>query len=72
MRLEGWERIADHLGVTIAAARWLRKVGLPVRKTLDGDIWTTTEALWTWKCGVAEVNEHLRARFGRPPGAALH
>ena len=72
MRLDGWNQIAGYLGVTVAAARWLRKVGLPIRKTLDGGVWTTTEALWTWKSGLDEVNEHLRSRFGRPPGAALH
>ncbi len=72
MRLDGWQRIADHLGVTVAETRWLCGVGLPVREAGGGGIWTTTEALWTWKRGVDEVNEHLRSRFGRPRDAVLH
>ena len=72
MRLDGWKQIAEHFGVSIGVARGLCHVGFPVRRTLNGRVWTTTEALWLWGAGVVEVNEQLRKRHIRPPGVALH
>lgn len=72
MRLEGWKEIATHLGVSIGEAQGFEGIGLPVRRLLGGGVWTTTEALWLWKCGVEEVCEHLAKRFTRPPDAVLH
>ncbi len=70
MRLDGWKSIADHFGITIGVARGLLHVGLPVRKQLNGRVWTTTEALWLWRTGVDEVCEELGIL--RPPGTVVH
>ncbi len=73
MRLDGWKQIAAHLGVTVYQARSFREIGLPVRNTPDGRVWSTTEALWLWLDGVNEFHE-LRRKWltRRPPGAVLH
>ncbi len=72
MRLDGWKSIATHLGIRVGTAQGFCEIGLPIRKTLDGSVWTTTEALWLWHQGVVGIAEQLRKRHIRPRGVALH
>ena len=72
MRIDGWKGIAAQLNISVPKARGLRRDGLPVRKALNGRVWTTTEAIQLWAWEVIEINEHLKSWFSRPPGVALH
>ena len=72
MRIDGWKGIAAQFNISVGKAKGLRNVGLPVRKALNGRVWTTTEALWLWHQGVVEIAEQLRKRHIRPRGVALH
>lgn len=72
MRLDGWKKIAGHLGCSVEEARGFRQIKIPVRKLLNGRVWTTTEALRLWQWGAAEVCEELHAARGRAPDEILH
>ena len=57
-------------------SRDLEHVKIPIRRRLNGRVWTTTEALWLWSSRAREISDQIRegrARaVGRPPGAVLH
>ena len=56
MRLDGWKRIATHLGVSVSTAqRYQRQLGLPVRVTARRRVWTTLDAIdgWIFDCDAA-------------------